>query len=60
MSKFKLSKLPKYSSSGSSRVADMNGDMVDAVNMLANMLKATPIVQAGDELGSLEIFGEFF
>eukprot|EP00088_Acartia_fossae_P006419 TRINITY_DN12957_c0_g1_i3.p1 TRINITY_DN12957_c0_g1~~TRINITY_DN12957_c0_g1_i3.p1 ORF type:complete len:496 (+),score=115.65 TRINITY_DN12957_c0_g1_i3:32-1519(+) len=38
-------------SSGSSRVADMTEDMVDAVNMLANMLKATPIVHAGDELG---------
>jgi glycosidase len=38
-------------SSRTVRVADTNADMVDAVNMLASMLKATPIVRAGDELG---------
>ena len=38
-------------SSRSERVADGNADMVDGVNMLATMLKATPIVRAGDELG---------
>ncbi len=32
-------------------MADTNADMVDGVNMLATMLKATPIVKAGDELG---------
>jgi len=38
-------------SSSNARVADTNADMVDGVNMLATMLKATPIVKAGDELG---------
>ena len=40
-----------FFSSSNVRVADTNADMVDGVNMLATMLKATPIVKAGDELG---------
>jgi len=38
-------------SSNTMRVADGAGDMVDAINMLGSMLKATPILRAGDELG---------
>jgi len=38
-------------SSSTARVADVNIDMVDAMNMLTSMFKATPILRAGDELG---------